>query len=160
MMSRQLKWYPKSYESVKNYVDEHIFGNKTAVLMGVLNSLYGLRINDSRYRHKLKQRSMKDFPERFLFILAGKKSPESVFDHSLSLSESNFKDKNGSIMKAAEYLREEILESCNGLISELILCDNSDQEDINEEYEESTLLEEEFYVSEIDSDYDDNEFLF
>ena len=42
---------------------------------------------------------------------------------------------------------------------ELTSCDDSDREDINEEYEESTLSEEEFYRSEIDSDDDDNDFL-
>ena len=35
---------------------------------------------------------------------------------------------------------------------ELILCNDSDQKDINKEYEENTLSEEEFYGSEIDSD--------
>lgn len=42
---------------------------------------------------------------------------------------------------------------------ELTSYDDSDREDINEEYEESTLFEEEFYRSEIDSDDDDNDFL-
>ena len=40
-----------------------------------------------------------------------------------------------------------------------ILCDGSDQEDINEECEESTLSEEEFYGSDIESDADENDFL-
>ena len=62
------------YESVKNYVEEHVIRNKTATAMGVLLSLYGLRINDSRYRHRLKQRLMKDFLERFLFIYYWKKN--------------------------------------------------------------------------------------
>ena len=42
---------------------------------------------------------------------------------------------------------------------ELILCNDSDQEEISEEYEQSTLSEEEFYGSQIDSDDDDNDFL-
>ena len=42
---------------------------------------------------------------------------------------------------------------------ELTSYDDSDREDINEEYEESTLSEEEFYRREIDSDDDDNDFL-
>ena len=42
---------------------------------------------------------------------------------------------------------------------ELISFDDSYQEDINEEYEESTLSEEEFYGSKIDSDGADNDFL-
>ena len=42
---------------------------------------------------------------------------------------------------------------------EFILCNDRDQEDINEEYEEFTLSKEEFYGSKIDS-YDDNDFLF
>ena len=40
------------YESITNYVEEHIFRNKSAFSMGVLHSLYGRRINDSRYRQK------------------------------------------------------------------------------------------------------------
>ena len=34
---------------------------------------------------------------------------------------------------------------------EFILCNDRDQEDINEEYEENTLSKEEFYGSKIDS---------
>ena len=73
--------------------------------MGILLSLYGLRTNDSRYRHchKLKQRLMKDFPESFLFISVGKKSPELVLDSSLPLTVVKFNDKTGCIIKAAEY---------------------------------------------------------
>ena len=33
-----------------------MFRNKSAFSMGVLHSLFGLRINDSRYCQKLKQR--------------------------------------------------------------------------------------------------------
>ena len=40
------------YESITNYVEEHIFRNKSSFSMGVLHSLYGRRINDSRYRQK------------------------------------------------------------------------------------------------------------
>ena len=82
--------------------------------MGVLHSLYVLRINDSRYRHKLKQLIKKDFPERFLFISVGKKSPELVLDSSLPLKEVNFEDKTGCIIKAAKHLREEVIEYSNG----------------------------------------------
>lgn len=97
------------YESVKNYVEEHIIRNKTAAAMGVLLSLCGLRINDSRCRHRLKQRLMKDFLERFLFILLGKESPALALDSSLSLIVVNFKENSGCTMKAAEYLREEFI---------------------------------------------------
>ena len=103
------------YELVRNYVEKHIFGNKTEVSMGVLHSWYGLRINDSRYRHMLKQQLMKDFPECFLFISMGKKSLELLLDSSLPLTEVNFKDKTGCIINAAEYLQEEIIEYCSGL---------------------------------------------
>ena len=82
--------------------------------MGVLYSLYVLRINDSRYRHMLKQLIKKDFPERILFISMGKKSPELVLDSSLQLKEVDFEDKTGCIIKAAKYLREEVIEYCNG----------------------------------------------
>lgn len=78
--------------------------------MGVLHSLHGLRIIDSRYCHKLKQRLMKDFPESFFFMSVGKKPPELVLDFSLPLTGVNFKDKTGCIVKATEYLREEIIE--------------------------------------------------
>ena len=82
--------------------------------MGVLHSLYVLRINDSRYRHKLKQLIKKDFPERILFTSVGKKSPELMLDSSLPLKEVNFEDKTGCIIKAAKYLREEVIEYSNG----------------------------------------------
>lgn len=42
----------RDYESTTNYVEEHIFRNKSAFSMVVLHSLYERRINDSHYRQK------------------------------------------------------------------------------------------------------------
>ena len=69
--------------------------------MGVLHSLYGRRINDSRYRQKWL---MKDSQNVFLFLLVEKKPPKLVLDCSLPLTEENVKDKTGYMIKAARYL--------------------------------------------------------
>ena len=69
--------------------------------MGVLHSLYGRRINDSRYRQKWL---LKDSQNVFLFLSVEKKSSKLVLDCSLPLTGVNVKDKTGYMIKAARYL--------------------------------------------------------
>ena len=103
------------YEAVKQYVDQHVLLHKNAVSLNVLHTVYGLRPNDSRYRLKLKNRIKKDFAHKVSFLSVGNKTPEIIIDASISPTEMAFQDKEGCIIKAAEYLRNDVLTHCEGL---------------------------------------------
>ena len=70
---------------------------------------FGLRPGDSRYRSKLKSRLEKDFSDKLSFLSIAKNIPAIVVDSSIHAAEIQFIDKAGYIIKAAEYLREDIL---------------------------------------------------
>ena len=60
--------------------------------------------NDTRYRSNLKSRIQKDFPNELEFLSVGRKVPEILIDASIPVNEMAFKDKEGCIIKCAEYL--------------------------------------------------------
>ena len=75
--------------------------------MTTLHTIYDIRVNDSRYRSKLKTRIKNQFGD-VIFCSVGTNSPDIVVRPSLSLSEVTFQDRNGCIIKAAEHLRSDI----------------------------------------------------
>ena len=75
--------------------------------MTTLHTIDDIRVNDSRYRSKLKTRIKNQFVD-VIFCSIGTNSPDIVVRPSLSLSEVTFQDRNGCIIKAAEYLRSDI----------------------------------------------------
>ena len=77
--------------------------------MSLLHTIYGLSCSNSRYRSKLKDRIMKRFKDQINFLPVGPKTPEILVDASTPVSELAFKDKSGCIIKAAEYLRNDII---------------------------------------------------
>ena len=97
------------FESVCEYIIHHVLQEKTAVSMSVLHTIYSLSPSDSRYRSKLKDRIMKRFKDKINFLPVGPKTPEILVDASTPVSELAFKDKSGCIIKAAEYLRNDII---------------------------------------------------
>ena len=97
------------FESICEYIIHHVFEEKTAVFMSVLHTIYGLSPSDSRYRSKLKDRIMKRFKDQINFLPVGPKTPEILVDASSSVSELAFKDKSGCIIKAAEYLPNDVI---------------------------------------------------
>jgi len=52
---------------------------------------------------------MKDFRNQLAFLVVGPKAPEIVVDASIPVSEISFNDRNGCIIKCAEYICEDIL---------------------------------------------------
>jgi hypothetical protein len=103
------------YTSVNEYISKHVLKDKQAVSMSVLHSIYNLRVNDSRYRSKLKKRIQNDFKDSVVFLSVGNNLPEIVIDSFLPASEIAFQDKHGCLIKAAEYLRADILSYCEKL---------------------------------------------
>ena len=98
------------YTAVKEYIDEHILCQKKAVSMGILHSIYGLQPGDPRYRSKLKSRLKKDYSSKLAFLSGRINMPAIVVDATIPASDLEFDNKEACIMKAAEYLREDILE--------------------------------------------------
>ena len=112
-----------NYNSVTDYVTKHILNEKKAVSIAVLYTIYGLKPNDTRYRSKLKSQLKKDFPT-LSFLNIGRNSPDVVIDGSAEFDEISFNDKEGCHIKAAEYLRNDIIkqyESASELAWPLIL---------------------------------------
>ena len=58
---------------------------------------------------------MKDFKEKFTILTSKKKMLDIVVDASALSTEIAFKDKEGCITKAAEYLKNDVLKHCEGL---------------------------------------------
>ena len=103
------------YGSVKEYINRHVLFEKKAVSMNVLHTIYGLRPYDTRYRSKLKIRIKKDFSGKISFLSVGSTVPEIIVDVSIPTAEMAFKDKDGCIIKAAEYLRKDIVSHSENL---------------------------------------------
>ena len=94
------------FQSVKDYINEHVKTKREPVSMTTLHTVYGIGVSDSRYRSKLKTRIKIQFGENVIFCSFGRNSPDIVVRLSLSLSEVTFQDRDGCIIKAAEYLRK------------------------------------------------------
>ena len=75
----------------------------------------GLHPDDRRYRLELKNRIMKGFKEKVAILTSEKKMSGIVVDASALPTEIAFKDKEGCIIKAAEYLKNDVLKHCEGL---------------------------------------------
>ena len=101
--------------SVKQYINSQILGKKQAVPMAVLHNIYGLQINDTRYRSKLKGRILNEFKDKLTFLSVHGKKSEIVIDATVPASEIGFENRNGCILKAAEYIRQEILQYASNL---------------------------------------------
>ena len=97
-----------NYNSLTDYVTKHILNVEKVVSVAVLHTIYGLKPNDTRYRSKLKSRLKKDFPT-LSFLNIGRNSPDVVIDGSAEFDEITFNDKEGCLIKATEYLRNDII---------------------------------------------------
>ena len=100
---------------MKQYVNQHVLTDRNAVSLRVLHTIYGLHPDDRRYRLKLKNRIMNDFKEKVAILTSEKKISDIVVDTSALPTEIAFKDKEGCIIKTAEYLKNDVLKHCEGL---------------------------------------------
>ena len=114
-----------NYNSVTDYVTKHILNEKKAVSITVLHTIYGLKPNDTRYRSKLKSQLKEDFTT-LSFLNIRHNSPDIVIDSSAEFHEINFNDKEGCLIKAADYLRNNILKQYDSA-SELPWCPDIDK---------------------------------
>ena len=88
---------------------------RNAVSLNVLHTIYGFRPDDRGYLLKLKNRIMKDFKEKVAILTSEKKMSDIVVDASALPTEIAFKYKEGCAVKAAQYLKNDVLKQCEGL---------------------------------------------
>ena len=99
------------FQSFIDYINEHVKRKKETVSMTTFHTVYGIGVNDSRYRSKLKTIIKNQFGEDVIFCSVVRNSPDIVVSWSLSLSEVTFQDRDGCMIKAAEYLWYDIMSS-------------------------------------------------
>lgn len=100
------------FSNVQQYIDEHVLKQEHAVSMCVLQTCYGIGSGDTRYRHKLKQRLIKTYQDKLKFLSVGRNEPEIVVSAKISPESISFKDKTGCILKAAEYIKNDVNGYC------------------------------------------------
>ena len=87
--------------------------------MTTLYTIYGIGVNGSRYRSRLKTRIKNQFQEDAIFCPVSRNSPDIIVILSLSLSEVIFQDRDSCTVKVAEYLRNDIMSWCHDSISKM-----------------------------------------
>ena len=102
-------------EDVEQYINQHVFTDRNTVFLNNLHAICGLHPDDWRYQLKLKNRIIKDFIEKVAIYTSEKKMSDIVVDASALPTEISFEDKEGCIIKAAEYLKNDVLKHCEGL---------------------------------------------
>lgn len=107
--SAQSTYEQGGFQSVIHYINEHVKTKKEAVSMTTLYTIYGIGVNGSRYRSRLKTRIKNQFQEDAIFCPVSMNSPDIIVILSLSLSEVIFQDRDSCTVKVAEYLRNDIM---------------------------------------------------
>ena len=98
------------YGAVRTYINENVLTEKHALSMKELHKTYGLNVEDVRYRGKLKTRITKEFGNKITFLRPHGNLPDIVINNEILLTEVNFDNHDDCVIKAAEYLREDILQ--------------------------------------------------
>ena len=69
--------------AVKTFIENTVIGESKVVSMKVLQAVYGDNSNDKRYRHKLKQKILKEYPDALQFVQPSNMCAEVVFIKSI-----------------------------------------------------------------------------
>eukprot|EP00794_Sanderia_malayensis_P000996 gene996-312_t len=102
------------YESVCNFVDKHIINGNQSVSLKVLTEMYGLNKEDNRLRGKVKQRLLKTFGEKIIFVSVSYHEAQIVLSND-ALSQTTLASfirgsSNFILKEAASIIRAEIQE--------------------------------------------------
>ena len=100
-------------ESVRTFISEAVFEQNQAVSITVLHRLYGTgygQENEKIYRNKLKKRVFDEHGDSLKFLKVDGKTPEVVVNSDGLNSTTIVRDKSMVLLKAAEYLLNDILE--------------------------------------------------
>ena len=107
-----------NYDAVKNLIKENVIKGNQAISITALHEVYGLETEGeykSKYRADLKTRIISDFRDDIIFLSLRPNKPEIVISSSSHNSYASVPDKISCIEKAAQYLRDDIVEYCNSL---------------------------------------------
>ena len=84
--------------------------------MNKLHEIYKLRLDDTRYRHKLKLRLNETFPEKIMFLQPNNRCPDVVIAcDSIEEVLTTITHPQTCIKSAAATLRADILSYCNAI---------------------------------------------
>ena len=97
------------FEAVVKFIIDEIIGQERIVSMKELHSIYGLNVDDKRYRYKLKQQIESKFPNEICFLSPKNiKGPDFIASRS-SVIENTHCSRDESIKLVAKYLKEDIV---------------------------------------------------
>ena len=104
--------YEKSnFLEVKEYVEDVVIRQQTPVSIKILHQIYGLGVGDSRYRSKLKQRLVKEFSNKIVFLSSDNNNLPEVITTPEYFNQDTVHHADYQTMKRiAESLRKDILE--------------------------------------------------
>ena len=71
------------FAAVKTFIENTVIGESKVVSMKVLQAVCGDNSNDKRYRHKLKQNILKEYPYALQFVQPSNMCAEVVFSKSI-----------------------------------------------------------------------------
>ena len=71
------------FAAVKTFIENTFIGESKVVSMKVLQVVYRDSSNDKRYRHKLKQKILKEYPDTLQFVQPSNMCAEVVFSKSI-----------------------------------------------------------------------------
>lgn len=99
------------FEAVKQLISNEVLTLGKAVSMKTIHNVYGLCVDDTRYRSKLKQRIINHFEEKLLFLNAPQRKGEIVLSGSCLDGRSFHEDD--IVKEAARLIRADILRNVN-----------------------------------------------
>lgn len=97
------------FQSVINYINHEVLELKQTVSMAIILIMYGLNVENIRYRSRWKTRIVNEFGDKLTFLRVHPRKPEIVSDANLAPEDIDFRNEAACIMKAVEYLRDNIL---------------------------------------------------
>lgn len=106
----------RSFDAVKLYIERVIFGENKVVSMKCLQTIFGDKSESKSNRHYLKQRIIKEFPNRLQFVQPSSNISEVVFSTSLDTILPGF-NENSNIISLAKQLRQDIISYCDSVPS-------------------------------------------
>ena len=98
------------FAAVKTFIENTVIGENKVVSMKVLQAVYSDNSNDKHYRHKLKQKILKEYPGALQFVQPSNMCADVVFTKSI------FDERmlpafvpQSNIIHVAKQLREDIV---------------------------------------------------
>ena len=105
----------KRFAEVCEFINYNILKMNQSVSISVIRNIYGDDDGKSKRRRMLKEKLVNEFSNQLLFIQPGNNFPEIIINANTTSLNYLPVDKEHHIKKAAEYLKEDVLEYANKL---------------------------------------------